>query len=266
LERLGSLEHIAQAKSELVQALPADGAAILNGDDALVRAMGAITPARQVLYYGLRPENDLWADHVVGRGLSGIALRFHWQGQTIPAELPLLGAHSVWTALAAAATGLAEGMSWEEITAALARPGKPVRLVVARGIQGATLLDDSYNAGPTSMVAALDFLASLEGRRIAALGDMLELGEGEMEGHQFVGRKAAQIVDRLITVGPRARWIAESAQASGLAANAVAITENNQQAIEQLRQWLKRGDFLLVKGSRGMKMEEIVSALREENA
>ena len=266
LERLGSLERIAQAKSELVQALPADGAAILNGDDPLVRAMGAISPARQVLYYGLRPENDLWADHVVGRGLSGIALRFHWQGQTIPAELPLLGAHSVWTALAAAATGLVEGMSWEEIIAALAQPGKPVRLVVARGIQGATLLDDSYNAGPASTVAALDFLASLEGRRIAVLGDMLELGEGEEDSHRLVGRKAAHTVDRLITVGPRARWIAEAAQTDGLVAGAVAVTENNQQAIEQLKQWIKRGDILLIKGSRGMKMEEIVNALREENA
>ena len=266
LERLGSLARIAQAKAELLAALPADGAAVLNGDDPHVRAMGVATPARRVLYYGLRPDNDLWADQVSSRGLAGIALRWHWQGRQIPVELPLLGGHSVWTALAAAGVGLVEEMSWEEIIGGLRQPGSALRLTLLPGLRQTTILDDTYNAAPASTVAALDFLASLGGRAVAVLGDMLELGVAEEEGHRQVGRKAAEVVQRLLAVGPRARLIAEVAQASGLPAAAIHLAAGNQAAVACLREWLQPEDFVLIKGSRGMKMEEIVAAIKEEGA
>jgi len=264
LERLGSLERIAQAKAELVEALPADGAAVLNGDDPYVRAMAASARASRVLYYGLRPDNELRADQIASRGLEGISLCFYWQGRQLPVELPLLGAHSAWTALAAVGVGLAEGMSWDEIVAGLKEPAKPLRLAVLSGIRQTTILDDSYNAGPSSTIAALDFLATLEGRPIAVLGDMLELGAAEEEGHRQVGRKAAEVVQRLIALGPRARLIAEEARANGMSAAAIYLAENNRAAIACLQEWLAPGDFVLIKGSRGMKMEEIVAAIVKE--
>lgn len=266
LERLGSIERIAQAKAELVNALPPEGVALLNGDDPRVRAMGAQTRARRILYYGLRPDNDLWADQVQGRGLEGITLHFHWQGQTVPADLPLLGTHSVWTALAAAGIGLVEGLSWTQIITGLQRLSKPLRMIAVPGIRSTTILDDTYNAGPLSTTAALEFLGTLGGRAVAVLGDMLELGAEEEEGHRQVGRKAAQTVAKLIAVGPRARIIAEEARANGMSHHDIHTAKNHEEALAYLKDLLTPGDYVLVKGSRGMAMETIVTALREETS
>ncbi len=264
LERLGTIARIAQAKAELVAALPPDGIAILNGDDPHVRVMRDMTPARRVLLYGRQPENELWADELVSRGLEGIALRFHWHGKTIPAALPLIGTHHVWTALAAAAVGLAEGMSWDQIVAGLAQPELSSRLVIVSGIRQTRLLDDTYNAGPASVLAALEVLALVPERRVAVLGDMLELGAQEEAGHRLVGARVAEVAQRLITVGPRAQLIAAEAIARGMPAAAVHSVGNNQEAIATLTKLLEPGDTVLIKGSRGMKMEEIVAALRRD--
>jgi len=266
LERLGSMERIAQAKAELVEMLPTGGAAVLNGDDLYVREMQAHTRAERVLYYGLRPDNELWADGIKTRGLQGISLRFHWHGHTIPLDSPVLGAHSVWMALAAAGTGLVESMTWDEVIAGLSKPDKPLRMTVVPGMRETTLLDDTYNAGPSSSIAALEFLGTLPGRTVAVLGDMLELGEHEEEGHRQVGQKAAQAVKLLIVVGHRARLIAEEAMANGMATGDVHVAKDNQEALDILREYLEPGDFILIKGSRGMAMEEIVTAIRKETA
>jgi len=266
LERLGTIARIAQAKAELVAALPPEGVAILNGDDPHVRAMRDATAARRVLFYGRQPDNELWADEVVSRGLEGIALRFHWHGETIPAALPLIGAHHVWTALAAVAVGLAEGMPWDQIIAGLAQPELPSRLVIVPGIRQTRLLDDTYNAGPASVLAALEVLALAPERRVAVLGDMLELGAEEEAGHRLVGARAAEIAQRLITVGPRAQLIAAEAIARGMPAAAVRRVGSNQEAVAALTELLEPGDTVLIKGSRGMTMEEIVAALRRQEA
>jgi UDP-N-acetylmuramoyl-tripeptide--D-alanyl-D-alanine ligase len=263
LERLGTIERIAQAKTELVEALPADGVAILNGDDPWVRQMAARTKAK-VFYYGLGQACDLWANHIESQGLEGIRFRFHHGSETIHAKVPMLGRHSVHTALAAAAVGLVEGQSWEEIIDGL-RGAAQLRLLVVSGLQGATILDDTYNASPASSIAALNLLEELDGRKIAVLGDMLELGAFEEEGHRKVGRRALDVVAVLITVGERGRLIAEEALACGMERGEVFIEEDNYSTITRLREIVAPGDIILVKGSRGMKMEEIVTALAISN-
>jgi UDP-N-acetylmuramoyl-tripeptide--D-alanyl-D-alanine ligase len=260
LERLGSIERIAQAKSELVESLPADGVAILNGDDERVIAMRAKTRAR-VFSYGLDPRYDLWADGSESFGLEGIAFVLHYGREHLHVRLPLLGRHSVHTALAAASVGLVEGLSWDEILRGLRDVSAQLRLIAVPGEKGTTILDDTYNASPASSLAALNLLAELGGRKVAVLGDMLELGEVEREGHQVVGGRAAQVVDVLIAVGARGRWIGEAARDAGLSAEQVFLAEGNVQAVEMLRMVMCAGDLILVKGSRGARMEEIVAAV-----
>lgn len=261
LERLGSMERIAQAKAELVQALPADGVAILNGDDPRVRAMATLTKAR-LFTYGLSPDCDLYATDVESQGLEGIRFRLHYRGDAIHARAALLGTHSAHTALAATAVALNEGLAWQEIMAGLMDVSAQLRLIATPAIRGALLLDDTYNASPKSTIAALNLLAELKGRRIAVLGDMLELGALEDEGHRKVARRAIEVVSRLIAVGRRGRIIGEEALACGMSPEDVVIVENNAQAIGILSDWIQEGDIILVKGSRGMHMEDIVQALR----
>ncbi len=175
----------------------------------------------------------------------------------------MLGQHSVHTALRAAAVGLVEGLSWEEILTGLQQTHAQLRLVAVPGPGGSILLDDTYNASPDSTIAALNLLAELEGRRLAVLGDMLELGSYEEAGHRMVGARAAAVADELWTVGPRARWIAEEATRAGLPAGHVVQVESAAQAIEALRGHIGAGDVILVKGSRGMRMDQIVDELAE---
>jgi UDP-N-acetylmuramoyl-tripeptide--D-alanyl-D-alanine ligase len=264
LERMGTVERIAECKSELPRALPADGTAILNADDERVRGMAAVTRAH-VLTYGLSGSSDLRADEVESHGLEGVSLVFHdarshGRERAIRAQIPLGGRHSVYTALRAAAVGLVEGLSWEEILRGLGA-GEPLRLVAVPGIHESTLLDDTYNSSPDSAIAALDLLAELEGRKIGVLGDMLELGAHEAEGHSRVGRRAMDVVSILVTVGERGCLIGESAIQHGMPPEQVIHVADNVAAITRLRELIHAGDVVLIKGSRGMAMEEIVHAL-----
>ena len=260
LERLGSLEAIAAAKAELVEALPPDGVAILNYDEPLVRAMADRARSR-VLLYGLDSRADLWADDIESEGLEGISFQMHYRRESMKVHVPLLGRHSVHTVLRAAAVGLAEGMTWDDILAGLQDRQAQIRLVAVPGPRGSTLLDDTYNSSPASALAALNLLAELEGRKIAVLGDMLELGSYEEEGHRLVGRRAMDVVELLVAVGPRGRIIGQEASSLGMNPDRVCLCEGNQAAIEFLQETIRPGDCVLVKGSRGMKMEEIVNAL-----
>ena len=165
LERLGTMERIAQAKTELPRALPpADqgGVAILNADDQLVRAMAGETRAR-VFTYGLDPSADLWADEIESEGLEGIRFCLHHGQESIHARMPMLGRHSVHTALRAAASGLVEGLAWGEIVAGLRDQSAQLRLVAVPGPAGSTILDDTYNSSPASCIAALTVLNELAG-------------------------------------------------------------------------------------------------------
>ena len=261
-ERAGSLEAIARGKAELVEALPAApaGVAVLNYDDPLVREMAEKTKAR-IFYYGLDPAADLWADDVVGMGLEGIRFRLHFKDEELHLRVPLIGRHSVHTALRAAAVGLVDGLSWEEIINGLRSESTQLRLVAVRSASGALILDDTYNASPQSTLAAINLLEELEGRKIAVLGDMLELGPYEKQGHERVGARAAEVVDQLVCMGELSKIIAQAAIEAGLPSEAVIQMENVEQVVNHLKNSLSNKDVVLVKGSRGMRMNLIVASL-----
>jgi UDP-N-acetylmuramoyl-tripeptide--D-alanyl-D-alanine ligase len=261
-ERAGSIEVIAQGKAELVEALPPgpEGVAVLNYDDPLVRSMAGKTLAR-IVYYGLDSQADLWADSIEGLGLEGIRFNLHYRNEVVNLRVPLIGRHSVHTALRAAAVGLAEGLSWQDITAGLRAGQAQLRLVAVNTPGGALLLDDTYNASPESTLAALNLLHEMEGRKVAVLGDMLELGPYERQGHEMVGIRAVEVAKELVLVGERARIIAESAQQAGMRPSAIHWFEATDAAANYLTSRLGPGDVVLVKGSRGMHMERIVAAL-----
>ncbi|MFN8385139.1 MAG: UDP-N-acetylmuramoyl-tripeptide--D-alanyl-D-alanine ligase [Anaerolineales bacterium] len=261
-ERAGSQEAIARGKAELVQALPPapEGVAILNFDDAWVRKMEEKTKAR-IFFYGLSQEAHLWADQVEGLGLEGIRFRIHYQGETLYVKIPLIGRHSVHTALRAAAVGLAEGMNWQEILEGLSQGHTQLRLAAVRSENGALLLDDTYNASPESMLAALNLLDELDGRKIAVLGDMLELGPYERGGHEMVGLRAAQVAGMLLTLGERAHIIAEAARRAGMKKSAVLEFDALEPVIEWLNSNLSKDDVVLIKGSHGLRMDRITNVL-----
>ena len=263
-ERAGSQEVIAKGKAELVEALaPApDGIAILNFDDTYVKAMASKTQAR-VLFYGLDSGADIWADEIQGQGLKGIRFRMHYHDSSMVLEVPMLGRHSVQTILRASAAGFAEGMTMQEVAEALTASNTQLRLVAVQTRSGALILDDTYNATPESTVAALDLLNELKGQKIAVLGDMLELGQYEQAGHEVVGRRAAEVVNHLIAVGPRGQTIAESAKLRGLPPTAVTWVADALQAAEVLKYNLKAGDVVLIKGSHGLRMDRISPILEE---
>lgn len=265
LERAGSIENIALGKRELVESLPPapEGVAILNYDDRRVWAMAAHTQAR-VFFYGLSPEADLWADDVETQGLEGIRLRLHYAGEQLYVKVPLLGRHSAHTVLRATAAGLIEGLDWQEIVEGLRAPGAQLRLVAVQGLQDSLILDDTYNSSPASALAALNLLKTMEGRKIAVLGDMLELGDHEEAGHLKVGCRTANIVTELITVGERAHHIAQGAELCGLPRSRIHETPDCESAVVVLREILQPQDIILVKGSRAVKMEQIVMAISKE--
>jgi UDP-N-acetylmuramoyl-tripeptide--D-alanyl-D-alanine ligase len=261
LERLGTIENIANAKAELVEALPADGWAILNGDDVRVRMMRDRTRAR-VLTFGLEPTNDVWADAIESQGLEGMEFALHYGDSHLHVRVPLLGQHSVHTALAAAAVGLAEGLSWEEILRGLRDVSAQLRLIAVPGKNGITILDDTYNASPPSTLSALNLLSEMSGRKIAVLGEMRELGAYEREGHQLVGIRAAQVANVIIAVGALGKLIGDAAREQGH--GEVHYAHGNGQAVAQMNRVARQGDIVLIKGSRGAQMEEIVRALAQD--
>jgi UDP-N-acetylmuramoyl-tripeptide--D-alanyl-D-alanine ligase len=200
---------------------------------------------------------------VEGHGLEGVRFALHTRDDEVHVRVPLLGRHSVHTALRAAAVGLIEGLTWEEIVAGMQSTQSQLRLVAVQGPSGSLLLDDTYNAAPPSVIAALNLLAELDGRKVAVLGDMLELGDYEERGHRMVGARAAEVADSLVAVGERARWIADEAKRAGL--GQVVLLKDTSEAVRHLRAEIGQGDVVLVKGSRGMHMDQIIANLEERS-
>ena len=265
-ERAGSIDIIAKGKSELVEQLPPDptGVAILNYDDPRVRQMAELTKAR-IFTYGLSPEADLWADEIESMGLEGVRCQMHYQGESNYLTAPLIGRHSVYTMLRAAATALILGISWDWIFFALKETPVQVRIVTVNTQSGARIIDDSYNASPDSTIAALNLLNDLGGRKVAVLGDMLELGQYETIGHQKVGWRASQVADELILVGERSTITREAALSSGCRPERIHWYADAASAIPYLKENLQSGDMVLVKGSHSMHMETIVAALERND-
>ena len=178
--------------------------------------------------------------------------------------IPTLGRLSVHNALAAAAVGRAAGLSFDEIEAGLeAGWSAPHRVQLVR-LGAVTLIDDAYNASPRSMIAALDLMAGLPGRRGAVLGEMLELGDASAEGHRLVGEAAARMVDWLLVVGAGAAGIAEGADAAGMDPASIIRVRDAEEAVESLPPRLRDGDVVLVKASRGIGLDRLVDGLRHE--
>ena len=258
LERAGSLEAIARAKRELVEALPAGGHALLNIDDPAVAAMAGHTAA-QVLRFGTGEDADVRGGDVASHGAGGFSFTLEARGERRRVRVPLPGSHLLPNVLAAAASGLVEGLAFGEVAAALEALDVPLRLTVRCLPGGVTLLDDTYNASPAATRAALDLLGEMSGRRIALLGDMLELGELAESSHLQVGQHAAGRVDGLCTIGELGDLIAQGAREAGLAG--VRRLGSKAGAAEALLALLQPGDALLVKGSRALALETVVEEL-----
>lgn len=263
LELLGTVENIALAKSELVRGLPPEGAAVLNADDPRVAAMAQVTPARHVWMYGFdaggRGLRWVTAKDLRREGEAGQRFRVLTPTEEREAYVPAPGRHIVLNALAAVAVGLELGMSLAEAAAGLANyepSGSRMRIISSGGIR---ILDDTYNAAPVSVIAALGTMREMagpEGRCIAVLGSMFELGEAAVEGHRQVGAEAARLGARVLTVGDLA---AHTTEAAGPAK--ATHYPDKASLIAALKAEIRPGDTVLVKGSRGMAMEEIVQAL-----
>ena len=280
LERAGSIERIAAAKAELPAALPRDGLAVLNADDPRVAAMAQVTPAA-VRTFGLGPSADVGATDVVSHGLAGteFTVRAPWTTRRMRSGTP--GRHLVPHALAALAVAERLGIGIDDAAEALAAGSHAAhRMQVVEAASGATLVDDTYNASPVSVAAALDFLAETPlpagRRRIAVLGDMLELGPDEERLHREIGARAAAAADMLVTVGPRGAWIAEGAAAAGAAPSrraadaeeAVAVLEREvapgrrrRRAAEGLARHRSRPGRRPAAGERAVNLIDIVVAL-----
>jgi len=265
VERAGSLDNIAAGKSELVEALPKspEGISILNADEPMVMAMAEIGASR-VFTYGLDSSADLWASNVQGMGLHGIRFKVHHADDILHVRVPLLGRHSVHTALCAMSVGLVEGLTWQEILEGLqAQDGQAqLRLYAVPGPQGSMLLDDSYNASPESMIAALNLLDDLDAvKRVAVLGDMLELGPFEYQGHISVGTRARHVVDLLVTIGELGSLIAEGALDAGMTKSDIVQCRDSKHALNYLSNNIGMGDVVLIKGSRGLGLDSLVNDL-----
>jgi UDP-N-acetylmuramoyl-tripeptide--D-alanyl-D-alanine ligase len=257
LSRIGTIEAVERAKGELIEALPADGVAVLNADDPRVLRMRALTAARTIAY-GFSPNADVRADEVLSLGFDGMAFALITPMGRVRATTPALGRHGVHNGLAAAAVGIAAGMDLDLIAAGLGRGWQaPHRDQIVRA-GSLTILDDSYNASPASVIAALELLASLPGRHVAVLGEMLELGEAHDRGHREVGETAAGLADVVVVVGERAASIATGAASLG---ETVVAVPDRAAAIAALREILRPGDTVLVKASRGAALELIVESL-----
>lgn len=256
IELLGSVENIAVAKGELVEAIPPNGLVVLNADNFHVRDMKEKAKGR-VVFYSLEQNSDIMATNIRSEG-QGTGFDCHCSQEIFSLYLPAVGRHNVYNALAAIAVGLELGLTLNEVKAGLgAFAASGMRLhIEQRGDY--VIINDAYNASPLSMSAAIDTLAEIaSGRTVAVLGDMLELGHIAVEAHRRIGRKLAERgVKMVITVGELAGYIAETAREYGV--SIVVDCKNHDQAKENLQKLLKPGDTILIKGSRGMKMENII--------
>jgi UDP-N-acetylmuramoyl-tripeptide--D-alanyl-D-alanine ligase len=288
---MGTIERIARAKSELVAALPPNGLAVLNGDDPWTTAMAETSGIARFVLVGRGESCDYRAEEIKAHGLEGTSFRIVAEGRRISLRTRVPGVHTVPAFLAAIAVARELGMNWADIEQAAGHVTLEARQRVVGWRDPAfgssvLLIDDSYNASPLSMNAALDLLQAAPGTKIAVLGDMLELGPDEEAAHRDIGRRAAQVVDWLVIRGPRAEWLADAALAAGLAETRLYRAASNGEAAQRVREIMASAVpvgaahdartiqrigtpgrpeavwSVLVKGSRGIRMEEVVRALR----
>lgn len=265
LETLGDIRTVARAKGEMLDALPVDGTAVLNADDAFFDELCARARGR-VRSFGFSVRADVRALRVETRGPSSTVVRVgvRDRARSFSVKLGLAGAHNVANALAAIAAGMAVGAGEHAIRAGLARYRTAGLRSEVRRWRGVTVLNDCYNANPASMRAALRWLADAKGtgRTIAVLGDMLELGQATKQSHRDIGAEVARLgTDYLLTVGELAADIAAGALEQRMSGDRVTIAKDHDALAERLHRILRKGDVVLLKGSRGARMERVLEAL-----
>jgi UDP-N-acetylmuramoyl-tripeptide--D-alanyl-D-alanine ligase len=273
LELLGSLEEVARAKGELFAALdPRAGVAVLPGGDALIEAQAAHLPeSRKIRFDGGNPgPKDVVILETISAGVGGQIVRFAVRGLPVVSRLPLAGVHNARNAAAALAVAAALRVPAVTAARALARTRLPPHRSFPRQAGGRIVLDDCYNANPASMRAALGSVMALAApsggggaRAFAILGDMLEIGPDAVELHRAIGREAGRRLAGLAAVGPLGAEIARGAREVGLAADRVVTTAEPATAAAAVAAWSRPGDWILVKASRGMRLERAVDALVE---
>lgn len=268
-------EEIAREKSRLLECLPSASFAILNGDDLRVMGVGDRTRAH-VMTFGFGKDADMRVSgfkNIAGKDLPGrqagrplgVTFKLEYGGNSVPVEIQgALGKSQAYAAAAAASVGVIFGMNLVKISEAL-REYVPAhgRMELIPAVKGAYVIDDSYNASPLSMNSAVETLKNLPAKRkIAVLGDMLELGKYAMQEHEKIGKLAAMAADILITVGPRAKFIAEGAKAAGMNARRIQSFDLAEQARLPVQDLLRKGDLVLIKGSRAMQLEKVVEEIK----
>jgi len=264
IERLGSQEAIARAKGELVEAVASEGRVFLNGDDAFSAHLAELSSA-EVVYYGLSERCDVRAADVVTDSDSLPAFVLITPKGNRDVRLAIPGRHNVYNALAATAVALFLEIPLSQIVYGLetSQPGQ-MRMQSFETAAGVRIINDAYNANPTSMRAAIETLGDITGasKRIAVLGDMAELGSLTELAHFRIGEEVARLpIDVLVTVGERARRIADGARAEGMDDAAIRPCTGTDEATEVLDDLLEAGDVVLVKGSRVMGLERIVEGI-----
>ena len=268
IERLGSQGAVADAKVELLGELPPDGVAILNAEDGYFEVMKEKFSGK-VVSFGSSKSADVIGARVkcLDEGQYRFVLLISGQG-ALEVTLPIMGHHNVYNALAAAAAANQLGLDLPAIRAGLETVTPPdMRMEFTRTKGGLAVLNDAYNASPASVIAALRTLQALKGydRKVAVLGDMLELGDYARKAHEDVGRALVESgVKKLIVVGKLAGSIADGAKAAGIPNDAVKSYETSAEAAKKIKSHLRAGDAVLVKGSRAVKMEAIVRALLDD--
>ena len=256
--RTPSVDAIAKGKAELIEALPEDGVALLNADDSRVRALAPRTRARVVLF-GESDDAEIRATDVAARGIEGLRFVVHAGADTAEVRLPLPGRHLIASALAAVGAASALGVPLDEAATALSAMEAPAHRMNVRRTGDIVVIDDSYNASPAAVLAALAVLGSVATRRVAVIGDMLELGALSADAHEAAGRDAAKNADVLIGVGELARTIVAAAREAGL--RETFAVADRAEALVLLRRILRRGDTVLVKGSHSLALDELADAL-----
>jgi len=267
LDNLGDRAGVYKAKTEIFHGLTQDGIALLNGDDDMLRncQITDISPDKQSaarLLYGLDDTNDYRATNIVSHGESGTSCTFSWADNAMNVEIPAFGTPFVYAALASAAVGKQLGMTTAEITHGIAAFHTVSGRANVIQTDFLTIIDDCYNANPSSVKASITSLTDLPGRRIAILGDMGELGSDAETLHRDMGKHAADCgIDLLITIGDMSRYTYESAKEMNSNLETLYFTQKAE-ALEKLPTILKSGDQVLVKASRSAKFEEIVAVLK----
>ena len=261
---LGSVEAVRDAKGEILEAMPTGGVAILSGEDAHSRTLAERYAAAggRVIRFGFSEKNDFWADDV---RIAAAGTRFALSCRAGEREVHLraLGRHNVLNALAAAGCASALGVALDEVAAGLSRAVLPAMRLQARevtGREGVRLLDDSYNANPESVFQAVETAVALrgDGRVIAILGDMGELGRAAQSAHRAVGRKVADCgADLFVSVGPLMRLASDEARRAGMDASRLLCFDAPDEVVSPVGGMLRPGDWVLVKGSRSMTMERV---------